>query len=49
MWREKGDLLKTVPGIGNTIAQTLIAETREPGTLDRRKIAALAGPVADQP
>ena len=42
-WREKEDLLKSVPGIGSTIARTLIAELPELGTLDRRKIASLAG------
>ena len=42
-WRDSEDLLKTVPGIGNTIARTLIAELPELGCLDRRRIAALAG------
>lgn len=42
-WRDKEDLLKTVPGIGSTIARTLIAELPELGSLDRRKIASLAG------
>jgi transposase len=42
-WREKEDLLASVPGIGPTIARTLIAELPELGTLDRRQIAALAG------
>jgi transposase len=42
-WREKEDLLASVPGIGTGIARTLIAELPELGTLDRRKIAALAG------
>ena len=42
-WRDKEDLLKSVPGIGPKIALTLIAELPELGTLDRRKIAALAG------
>ena len=42
-WRDKEDLLKTVPGIGPTIARTLIAELPELGSLDRRKIASLAG------
>lgn len=42
-WREKEDLLASVPGIGPTIARTLIAEMPELGTLDRRQIAALAG------
>jgi transposase len=42
-WREKEDLLASVPGIGKTIARTLIAELPELGTLDRRKVAALVG------
>ena len=42
-WRDKEDLLKSVPGIGPTIARTLIAELPELGSLDRRKIASLAG------
>jgi transposase len=42
-WRETEDLLVSVPGIGPTIARTLIAELPELGTLDRRQIAALAG------
>jgi transposase len=42
-WREKEDLLASVPGVGPTIARTLIAELPELGTLDRRQIAALAG------
>lgn len=42
-WREKEDLLASVPGIGKTIARTLLAELPELGSLDRRKIAALVG------
>lgn len=42
-WREKENLLASVPGIGKTIARTLIAELPELGRLDRRQIAALAG------
>jgi len=42
-WREKEDLLASVPGIGSTIARTLMAELPELGKLDRRQIAALAG------
>lgn len=42
-WREKEDLLTSVPGIGKTIARTLIAELPELGRLDRKEIAALAG------
>jgi len=43
IWRETEDLLKSVPGIGNATARTLLAELPELGTLDRRQIAALAG------
>lgn len=43
VWREREDLLASVPGIGPTIARTLIAELPELGSLDRRRIAALAG------
>lgn len=42
-WREKEDLLTSVPGIGKTIARTLIAEMPELGRLNRKEIAALAG------
>ncbi len=42
-WREKEDLLASVPGIGKIIARTVIAELPELGSLDRRKIAALVG------
>ena len=42
-WRETEDLLKSVPGIGDVTARTLIAGLPELGTLDRRKIAALVG------
>jgi transposase len=42
-WREKEDLLASVPGVGPTIARTLIAELPELGTLGRKEIAALAG------
>lgn len=43
VWREQEDLLKSVPGIGDVTARTLIAELPELGRLDRRRIAALAG------
>jgi transposase len=42
-WREKEDLLASVPGIGMIIARTLIAELPELGTLNRKQVAALAG------
>lgn len=40
---KKEDLLASVPGIGKTIARTLLAELPELGSLDRRKVAALVG------
>jgi transposase len=43
VWREKEDLLASVPGVGPVISRTLIAELPELGRLDRRQIAALAG------
>lgn len=43
LWRVQEDLLRTVPGIGPTVARTLLAELPELGTLDRRAIAALVG------
>ena len=43
VWRDKEDLLASVPGIGKTIARTLLAELPELGRLNPRQIAALAG------
>lgn len=43
VWREKEDLLKSVPGVGPVIASTLIAELPELGSCGRRQIAALVG------
>jgi transposase len=42
-WREKEDLLASVPGVGPITARTLIAELPELGTLDGKRIASLAG------
>ena len=42
-WREKEELLKSVPGVGDQTARTLIAALPELGELDRRQIAALVG------
>ena len=39
----KQDLLKSVPGIGDVVARTLIVELPELGNVDRHQIAALAG------
>ena len=43
VWREKDDLLASVPGVGPVIARTLIAEMPELGRLGRKQVAALAG------
>jgi transposase len=43
LWREKEDLLASVPGIGRIIARTLLAELPELGRLNHKQIAALAG------
>lgn len=43
LWREKEELLTSVPGIGQTIARALLADLPELGRIDRREIAALAG------
>ena len=43
VWREKDDLLRSVPGVGQQVSLTLLAYLPELGTLDRRQIAALVG------
>jgi transposase len=49
IWREKDELLRSVPGIGPVVSRTLLAALPELGRLDRRRIAALVGlaPMAD--
>ena len=43
VWREKDDLLRFVPGVGEQLSLTLLAHLPELGTLNRRQIAALVG------
>ncbi len=43
LWREKEDLLRSVPGVGPVLSSTLLADLPELGTLDRKQIAALVG------
>lgn len=43
VWREKDDLLRSVPGVGPTLSATLLAELPELAHLDRRQLAALVG------
>ena len=42
-WREKDELLKSVPGVGRVVASTLLIELPELGCLNRRQIASLVG------
>jgi transposase len=43
VWREKDDLLQSVPGVGPVTSRTLLSYLPELGSLDRKKIAALVG------
>ena len=43
LWREREDLLSSVPGVGPVLCATLIAGLPELGRLNRREIAALVG------
>jgi len=43
LWREREDLLRSVPGIGPTLSATLLAELPELGSLNRHQVAALVG------
>ena len=43
LWREKDDLLRSVPGVGPQVSLTLLAFLPELGTLNRKQIAALVG------
>ena len=43
VWREKDDLLRSVPGVGEQLSVTLLAHLPELGALDRKQIAALVG------
>lgn len=43
IWRERDNLLQSVPGVGPILSRTLVAELPELGTLTRHQIAALVG------
>ena len=43
VWRERDQLLRSVPGVGEQLSLTLLAELPELGRLNRRAIAALVG------
>ena len=42
-WTEKYTILKTAPGVGNTLIYTLLADLPELGTLNNKEAAALVG------
>jgi transposase len=44
IWRERDESLRSVPGVGPVLATTLLAHLPELGALNRKQIAALAGP-----
>jgi len=43
VWREKDELLQSVPGVGPVLTSTLLANLPELGTLTSKQIAALVG------
>jgi len=43
VWREKDELLRSVPGVGPVLTSTLLANLPELGTLTNKQIAALVG------
>ena len=43
LWRDKEDLLRSVPGVGPVLSLTLLAEVPELGTLGHKQIAARVG------
>lgn len=43
VWREKEEVLRSVPGVGPVLTTTLFANLPELGTLTRKGVAALAG------
>lgn len=43
VWREKEQLLRSVPGVGPVVSATLLAHLPELGTLSHKQIAALVG------
>src|SRR5690606_29919332 len=42
-WRERDDLLRSVPGVGPVLSSTLLAELPELGRLSGKQVAALVG------
>ena len=42
-WKNRFDILKSTPGVGDVVASTIVAELPELGTLNRNQISALVG------
>jgi transposase len=43
IWRERDELLQSVPGVGTNLSTTILAELPELGSLNRKQVAALVG------
>lgn len=43
IWREKDDILRSMPGVGPVLSVTLLADLPELGTLNSKQIASLVG------
>ena len=43
LWRERDDVLRSVPGVGPVLSLTLLADLPELGTLSHKQLAALVG------
>jgi transposase len=43
VWSEKQQILKSAPGVGDTLVYTLLADLPELGTLNNKQVAALVG------
>jgi len=43
LWREKDNLLQSIPGVGNVLSATVLGLLPEMGRLNRKEIAALVG------
>lgn len=44
-WKEKGDIIQSVPGVGPNLAITILSDFPELGQLNRKQTAALSGVV----
>jgi len=42
-WTEKKTILKSAPGVGDTLIYTLLADLPELGSLNRKEVSSLVG------